>query len=684
MISEFAKFNLAVQKNFKDVFASQDNLFTVDVDKDELWNLYLSSFPAGSNPIFRERTEHDCNCCKQFIRSIGNVVAIIENKMHTIWDVEVENPNYQAVADALNKYILSKSVDGIFVYETPVIGSYHTHHMNDDGSVTTYDHFSIMLPSKFVVGKPVVRNREIADYRDIRNVFKRSLDEISDDAIDTVLELISSNTLYKGAEWKNALNALKTYKREYSLLSDPDKEIYAWKMSGVAGPVVGKIRNHSIGVLLTDISNGVDLDAAVRRYENIVAPANYKRPKAIFTKKMLEDAKKTIEDLGYMDSLPRRYAVLDDITVNNILFSNRDAAKRISGAASVFDEMMGEVKTTPKKFSKVEEISIEKFISDVLPGAKEVEAYIENRHSGNFVSLIAPQNKDAKSMFKWGNAFSWAYTGNLTDSAMKERVKAAGGKVDGDLRFSIQWNEDGHDNCDLDAHCIEPTTHEIYFGTDKKPHRSFSGGQLDVDVITPGGNVAVENITWPDRKFMSAGNYKFFVNQYSGSARNGFRAEIEFDGKVYSFDYHNGMRSGQNVLVATVILSPSGEFSIKEDLPSNMASQDIWGIKTNQFTPVTVMMYSPNYWDDQHGVGHKHYFFMLKDCVNSESPNGFYNEFLKPELETHKRVFEALGGKMAVENVEDQLSGIGFSSTKRAELIVKVKGATERVMKIKF
>ena len=47
---------------------------------------------------------------------------------------------------------------------------------------------------------------------------------------------------------------------------------------------------------------------------------------------MLEDAKKTITELGYLDSLQRRFANLDDITVNNILFSNRDAAKRIVGA----------------------------------------------------------------------------------------------------------------------------------------------------------------------------------------------------------------------------------------------------------------------------------------------------------------------------------------------------------------
>lgn len=678
----FSEFKKIFQKNFAEMTKDADYLYEIEIDKDEFWNLYLDSYPAGTNEIYRQRREFDCSCCRHFIKSIGNAVVIKNNKVRTMWDFRTGDTTFQPVIDALNAYLMTKSVTNLYVSKFAHIGTAKNFENLGDGNVTEWEHFSLELPRKFVD----TTGRSIGDiqgqFRDTRNVFKRSLDEISEEAVMTVLELIASNSLYKGEEWKSVLEKFLEYKRLYDRTPDNEKDNFAWENSSKAGVVIGRIRNHSIGTLLIDISEDVDLDTAVKKYEVIVAPANYKRPKAIFTKKMLEDAKKTIEELGYMDSLARRYATLDDITVNNILFSNKDAAKRISGA-SVFDEMMSEATSSPKKFSKVEEVSVDKFVSDILPTASGLEAYLENRHASNMVSLIAPKNSDAKTMFKWDNGFSWAYSGNLTDSDVKKNVKSAGGAVDGVLRFSIQWNDEDYNNNDFDAHCVEPNGHEIYYGD--KVNR-YTGGNLDVDIIDPmRGTPAVENIAWPVKSKMNVGKYRFYVNCFNNrGGRSGFKAEIEFDGQIYSFNYNKTLRHKENVQVAEVTLDANGNFTIKELLPSNVSSRDIWGIKTNQFVPVSTVMYSPNYWDEQQGIGNKHYFFMMKDCINPEKPNGFYNEFLKQELVQHKRVFEALGGKMAVEDVDDQLSGIGFSSTLRNDLIVKVKGATERIIKIKF
>lgn len=680
---EFTNFKKAIQDNFAARSNNADHIYVANVDKDELWNLYLDSFPAGTNEIYRERREYDCNCCRHFIRTIGNAVFIENSVIHTIWELLDLGDTFQPVADALDAYVKARSVTDVYISKIDRLGTDKNREKLPDGSVRTWEHFYIELPSKFVDKTPRSVGSIQGEFRGTKQIFMRSLEEITDDAIDTVLELIAQKSLYKGEEWEWALKELKKYKALYTATPENLRNNFVWEQSVKAGPAVGRIRNHSIGVLLVDISQGMELDEAVRKYETIVAPENYKRPKPIYTKKMLDQAKKIISDLGYLSSLGRRYATLDDITVNNILFANRDAVRRMETSHDIFSEMERDISVDPKKFSRVQEIGIEEFIKNVLPTTTSVEALLENRHTPNMVSLIAPVDPSSKTMFKWNNGFSWAYSGNITDSAIRENVKTAGGKVDGVLRFSIQWNDEDYCPNDYDAHCKLPSGRVIaYF----RRTDLITKGMLDIDIVYPTrGTPAVENITWPSRELMETGNYLFYVHNFlNRGGKSGFKAEIEFDGIIHSFEYKNGLRTKERINVAYVFYDPNKGFSIKPILPYSASNKEIWGLASNQFIPVSTIMHSPNYWDDQNGIGHRHYFFMLQGCVNPEQPNGFYNEFLKPELEQHRRVFEALGSKAAVQNIDDQLSGLGFSATKRNHLIVKVKGATERVLKIMF
>lgn len=680
----FSKFEKALQKNFAEMTKGASHLFEVAVDQDEFWNLYLDSFPAGTNEIYRECRKYDCSCCRHFIKKIGNCVAIENNKIHTIWDFSVGDATFQPVADALSDYLKKHAIGDVYMSREKTVGTEKNFGQRADGKVEAYEHFYLELPDQFVLDK----RRTVADikgeFRDTKNVFARSLTEITQESVMTVLELVAQNSLYRGEEWKAVLNRFLKYQKAYAkITNEKERENFLWEASAEAGAAIGRIRNHSMGTLLINISEGMDLNEAVKKYEQIVAPANYKRPKAIFTQKMLSDAKKKVEELGYMPSLARRFATLDDISINNILFSNRDAMKRIPDVGDVFAVMEKALAVDAKKFLKVEEISAENFVKNVLPTAQELELFLENRHYANLVSLIAPQNADAPTMFKWNNGFSWAYSGNIADSDIKQNVKSAGGAVDGVLRFSIQWNDMGDwDRNDLDAHCKEPGGEEIMFN-----HKvsQKTGGELDVDIINPAEHhPAVENITWAGKNRMEKGKYLFFVHQYSNrGGKNGFRAEIEFDGKIFQFDYARELRQNEDVLVAEVMFDGEN-FAMKGLLPLDASVRGLWGLKTNQFVPVTVVMYSPNYWDEQKGIGNRHYFFMLKDCVNDEKPNGMFNEYLVEELMEHKRVFEALGSQMHVEDAPDQLSGLGFSTTRRNDVLVKVKGVSERVVRVKF
>ena len=490
----FEDLRVALDVHVKELMSAYGTLYEVELDKDELWNTYLDAIPPEHNKIYKSRREYDCSTCRHFVENIGNVVAIRHwgtFSVETMWDIVTEDERWNRVCQYMSDYVKSHAICGVFKTDLRSVGTDKTTSYDENGDVIVWRHMSATIPNKHRVSNASVASVK-GDYASEHDVFKRSLDEITMDACNTVKELIAQDTIYRGAEYKFAVDGFARCKETYDKLTDDEKELYPWWLflSQTGHGTVSRIRNTAIGTLLLAISDGEDLNVAVSKYEAMVAPENYKRSKPIYTTRMLDEAKKTITEMGYLDSLSRRFANADDITVNNILFRNADTAKRMDG--DIFSAMAKRTKSAPKKFDKVAEIGIEKFISDVLPTATDVEVYLEARHFNNFCSLIAPSVSGSKTMFKWNNNFSWAYRGNLADSSLKQNVKNAGGKVDGVLRFSIQWNDlDDWDRNDMDAHCITPTGEIFYM------HKRECGGELDVDIIDPRkGKPAVENITW--------------------------------------------------------------------------------------------------------------------------------------------------------------------------------------------
>jgi hypothetical protein len=309
----------------------------------------------------------------------------------------------------------------------------------------------------------------------------------------------------------------------------------------------------------------------------------------------------------------------------------------------------------------------------------------ENQHINNLVSLITAKDATAPSLFKWNNNFSWSYKNAVTDS-IKEKVKSAGGRVEGELRVSLEW----YNGDDLDLHIQEPNDggmagHHIYYGNKISP----TGGQLDVDMNAggPRSRTPVENIIWPTSLKMKEGKYKVYVNQFSAreTIDVGFAVELECQGQLLNFTYDKKVGQGLNVVVVEFEYSKKNGVTIITSLDhkAKVNSKNVWGVDTNKFQTASMILKSPNFWDGN-SSGNSHLIFVLDQAHNDEDARGFFNEFLKEELVIHKRVFEALGSRMKVVPANKQVSGLGFSVTNHSEVVVKVDGHITRMLKLKF
>ena len=668
---------------------SAREMYRVAASGDDLWNLYLASFPEGTNPVFRKRAVHDCSCCRHFIRTMGAVVSIVDCEVVSLWDLEgLVEPAFQQVAAAMSAYVKAQPIENRFFHYEEFVGT-DKNFQDGDAGVLTWDHLYARLPlrnDKSVVLPKTAIGPALADIRSQFDVFHRGLSELTLEAMDTVLDMISRNALYRGEEHKRAVMAFRAAKVAFDAQHNDAKVAFAWANSDHLPGVVARFRNTSIGGLVTDLSAGRDLEAAVASFERIMAPENYRRTTALVTTAMIGRAKEAVEALGLTSALERRFATLADVSVNNVLYADRSARQLMKG--NVFDELAKAATVKVTSLEGVPEVPVEEFLGRILPGAAKLDVMVENRHVQNFVSLIAPVDPLAPSLFTWENRFSWSYAGDFAD-AIKERVRKVGGNITGDVCCRLAWSN--YD--DLDLHMWEPGNYHIYYGN--KGHRSPNGGMLDVDANAGGGRPGhgtrepVENIFYLDQKTMRPGAYRLVVHQFAKmeSSDVGFEVQIDIGGEVTSFVHPKDLRQG-DVEIATVYVDKSdtrkADIKVVPVLPvasTHGVSRKIWEVETNTFRRVDVVCLSPNHWDG--AVGNRHLFFFLDGCRNDGTARGFYNEFLSPKLAEHRKVLDMVGSKMRAEESPEQLSGLGFSSTQRNSVVARVTHAKDGVATVR-
>lgn len=688
-MSNFKPFAAAFAKQWDRMSANE--MYRTEVGGDALVELYLASFPEGTNPIFRTRTEHDGSYDKNVIRRIGNVVTIKNGELTSVWDLPgLEHP-YDVVAKALSERVKAAAVRSLFRLNDRKLGHLETYETLEDGSTLTWNHFYAAVADRHFSNSP---EEAVSEPNTTAAVFKRGLEELRPEAFELALDLIESKSVYRGEEFRKNLSEFAKVQAAYLAMGKQERNTYIW--NNIAFPYA-RLRSTAVGTFLIDLSEGEkSIEVAVESFGKKLDPANYKRPTAIISQGMVNQAMKTIQELDLEPSLERRHARLSDVNVNDVLWvSNAAQAKMKGGLESL---LASEVARPKVNTDKAEDISIDDFMGTILPHATTLDVLFKNGLQKNLASITAPVHENTTPLFKWGNDFAWSYKGNIADSEMRAAVVARGGSVTGAFRFTHQWNYGKRNASLMDLHVFMPGhnghgegCHDNY-GNDERVgwnHRGHtkSGGKQDVDHVAAAepGFVPVENITFPTLSRMPDGDYTCKVHNWNLRAptEGGFRAEIEFDDTIYEYEVDRPLKMKEWVPVATVT-KRGDQFTITHHLPCGQVAQEAWGLKTEGFVPVSTVMLSPNYWGEAVG-GNKHFFFLLDGARNDEPTRGIYNEFLRNDLTVHGKVFEVLGTKTKCAVVDEQLSGLGFSSTKSDSVIVRVGGQKfNKLFNIKF
>lgn len=716
----FKELNSKIQIQFETMIKT-GKLFRVNISGGKLWDIYLNSF--SEHPIWRVNSIHNCDNDRHFFERYANVVTIIDGKIVSMFGFEASG-EYKNSIEVVSKTIQSSIIDSIFIecydelknlgnsVDRNKLSKNQTYYRlgneltlkeyrnaeeamgKEIGKVYTFNHFHVYLPKQFVDFSGKSSGQILGDLNTTRQLFQKGLN-IPLETLELVRDLIQQGSLLRGDMYLAKVLEFIKLKKTFNEIPVDKQSNWTW-MFFKSTPYV-RFANELIGTTCIELAEGKDINLVCKDFNIRVDPTNYNKAKSPVTKQMIEIAEKTIVELGYENSFDRRFATIDDIDISEIKHSNVDNSVDkpvgLFGKAGV--PSTGFSRHKRAEFDKVETVSIDKFMKDILPNSTSVEIFMENRFEGNLVSLFTSQS-NSKNLFKWNNPFSWTYNGNLSGkSQLTQMVESKGGRTDGVFRFTHSWNEIEPNQSLMDLHVFLPT-HDGHItgvnntygngervGWNNRNHNKTKGSQ-DVDYTqqAPVGYIPVENITFPDIKLLPNGDYHCKIHNWSFRNSGGKgKAEVVINGEVYQYIYPK-TKNHEWVDVATVHLK-NGIFTITHHLPETSSAKNFWGLDTNQFHKVNLICTSPNHWGDNN-IGTKEYFFMLQDCKTPDAMRAFHVDQLNSELMSNRKAIDLLGNYKMVESTSKQLSGVGFQSTVKDELIIKVKGSHSRILRLQF
>jgi hypothetical protein len=373
---------VAVQRRFSAAIAGGAKLFRTDASN--LWSLYLGNLPT------QDRQFHNCHCCRKFIESYGDLVAISADGRLTpaMWGVSGGvNGVYDAPFLVMYERVKSARVTSVFLAKESIWGV---------PTSPGWTHLSVSPPANLLYCERLLTSGQAmaANKENYRNVMT-ALVEFKAPMLDEALRILRAEKLLNADKFIGPVKWLRD-------LQDRPRgrvgENIVWRAIADAPEGFCHPRASMAGSLLEDVQNGLPFAEVQRRFNAKVTPLRYQRPQAAPAAGNIASAEKVIDKLGIARSLERRFATLDDIET---IWEPFDAKPRRVGG--VFGHLMAKQQTrSTTRHVAVPCITMtwDKFARTLLSSAEKMEVRIAN-FANPLLAMTAAVHADAPPILKW-------------------------------------------------------------------------------------------------------------------------------------------------------------------------------------------------------------------------------------------------------------------------------------------
>lgn len=419
---DYSALLMGVRGSFAAITGGHAKLFLTDADG--LNDLYLNS-------LLSERQVHNCHCCRRFIGTYGNLVAISDagETIPAMWNPEGVPEFYRAAFTAMFERVKKARVTSVFLTKQTTWGTPET---------GTWSHISVVPPSALVYRERALTDGQaMAAAKENFRTVATALSEFTPPMLDEALRLLQADALARSEKFRAPVQWLRT-------LHDRPKgrkgENVLW--SAIANAPEGYCHPKAsvIGPLLDDIAAGLPFADIKARFDAKLGPLIYQRPQAAPNAGNIKAAEALVEKLGIAPSLERRFARLDELQATWKPKAPAEAPR----ADGVFGHLKSKdaAGTVPPVNIPAMTMTWDKFARTVLPNAEQMEINVPSR--GRFIAITTAANADAPPIMKWDrederNPFAWYVYHNGSAASQWRLAAGAWSKITGIAPNPSMW-----------------------------------------------------------------------------------------------------------------------------------------------------------------------------------------------------------------------------------------------------